>query len=303
MPDNTSKDGERRGFGLQCPWSNCFPQLYEHYSRLPCTLTPFADFREMIDHIWKYHSFLLSCRNCDYRFKYAKRADKVQKELDALKKDHLEKDCKNVTPNLEHYYKTMTDTQDKILKKWHAYKPKEEAFARSNYISLCQHLFGDGVKLPVDHRYNYFVPEYTTNKESFHLGEINLEYIRRRRFPVEPEPSSSSHQQPSFTYDYPQHMPHTIDPLLLDEGLEEGPQLQDWIVYQPGPDHDSAYGSGGTGESAPQQSTSTYEGYLPDLDDYNLSTVSFSHDTLAQRPTAITEDTWELENNYDESSV
>ncbi|KAI1310748.1 hypothetical protein F5Y03DRAFT_27292 [Xylaria venustula] len=197
----------------------------------------------------------------------------------------------------EHYYKTMTDAQDKILKSWRAYKPNDEAFAKSNYNSLCQHIFGDGVKLPEDHRYHYFVPEYIVNEESSHLGETNLEYIRQRRFPTEPEPASSSHQQPGFAYNYPQHMQHTIDPLLLDEGLEGGPQPHDWTVHQPGPDEDSAYGSGGTGESAPQQSTSTYESYVQDPD-YYLSTVSFSHDTLAQRPTSITEDGWELQ-NYD----
>ena len=38
----------------------CLPQLYTSSTKL-CVYTPFADTREVIDHIWKYHSYLLSC--------------------------------------------------------------------------------------------------------------------------------------------------------------------------------------------------------------------------------------------------
>ncbi|KAI1422573.1 hypothetical protein F5Y12DRAFT_611062 [Xylaria sp. FL1777] len=297
MPDNY-KDGGIRGFGLQCPWSNCFPQLYKH-SKNPCTLTPFADFREMTDHIWKYHSCLLSCNNCDHRFLNARRTQGHLSALDKLKKNHLESVCTNLTPNPEHYIKTMTDTQDKILKRWKPKNINDEALAKPHYYSLCHSLFGDGVQLPEDHKYHYFLPEYTVNKASDQLGKINLEYIKQRQSTTDNEPtSSSSHQEPRFTTYCPQPMQSTINPLLLDD---EGAQPCDWTVHQPGPDHDSAYGSGGTGESALQQSASTDMDYMPHLVWPQLSMPGFSQDALDERPPSITEGNWELE-DYDGSS-
>lgn len=90
MSDSMNRDETVRGFGLQCLWSNCFPQLYESL-RTPCTLTPFADFRELIDHIWKYHSALLSCDRCDHRFTGARRRERERSALNALKEEHMNK--------------------------------------------------------------------------------------------------------------------------------------------------------------------------------------------------------------------
>jgi hypothetical protein len=86
--------GGTRGLQLQCPWSNCFPQLYGG-SKKPCALTPFADFRELTDHIWKYHSFILCCVHCDTRFASANRAKKARPTLDKLKNDHMMKNHLN----------------------------------------------------------------------------------------------------------------------------------------------------------------------------------------------------------------
>lgn len=84
---NTPKGREFRGLGLQCPFSNCFPQHYQ-YSRAPCVLTSFADFREVVDHIWKYHSFILSCKYCDHRFSNGNRGEQARKKLLDLKAEH-----------------------------------------------------------------------------------------------------------------------------------------------------------------------------------------------------------------------
>ncbi|KAI0425979.1 hypothetical protein F5Y09DRAFT_79347 [Xylaria sp. FL1042] len=190
----------------------------------------------------------------------------------------------------------MTEAQDKILKKWKAKEPRNKALAKSNYHSLCHSFFGEGVKLPEDYQYHYFVPEYSVNEKSSDLGEFNLGYVRRRRPTTEPEPSCSSHQQSSFQTYYPQPMQPTINPLLLDEGHPP----HDWIIHQPAPDQDSAYGSGGTGEPVLPQNTNANMSYLQDPD-WHLSTDPFSQDDLYARPLSITEDNWEL-GNYDEPS-
>ncbi|KAI1271553.1 hypothetical protein F5Y07DRAFT_341517 [Xylaria sp. FL0933] len=181
----------------------------------------------------------------------------------------------------------MTEAQDKNLKNWKGKEPKNKALAESNYYSLCHCLFGEGIKLPEDYRYHYFVPEYSVNIKSYDLGQFNLDHIRRHRSITGPPSISSSHQQPSFPTYYSQHLQSTIDPLLLDEV----PPPHNWIVSQPTPDQDSAYGSGGTGEAVMQQNTSADMAYLEDPT-WHLTTACFSQGDPYARPSSIVED-WE----------
>ncbi|KAI3335635.1 hypothetical protein F4824DRAFT_152003 [Ustulina deusta] len=187
----------------------------------------------------------------------------------------------------------MSEERDEMLKSWKC--DKDESSVKQNYYSLCRCLFGNGIGLPGDHKYHYFVPEHTINEDSFNLGNMNLQYIRQRQSATELQSTSSSHQQPSFTSYSSQHMQHTIDPLLLDER----PQPHDWTVPQPGPDQDSAYGSGGAGKSVPQQNTDNgVMDYIQELDWPQLPIDTFPQDTLHQRPASIIECNWELE-SYD----
>ncbi|KAI0502900.1 hypothetical protein F5B22DRAFT_631512 [Xylaria bambusicola] len=281
MPDPTYKDGGMRGDALQCPWSNCFPQLYKH-SKNPCTLTPFADFREVTDHIWKYHSFLLSCGHCDHRFPSAKRGESHRSDLEKIKKRHWDNGCKKTMSDPDHSLKTMTDEQDRILKSWKGTNTKDQASVKPNYESLCRSLFGDGVHVPWVNKYHYFIPEYMVNQESARLGEENLHYIRQRK---------AAKQLSLGTYGL-QNMQNTINPLVLDEY----PQPKDWVLPVHNADQDSAYGSGGTGESSAQQNSGGVSSYMnPDLD-WHFSTIRFSQDTLDQRPSSIVVESWELGN-------
>ncbi|KAK5626168.1 hypothetical protein RRF57_001883 [Xylaria bambusicola] len=57
-------------------------------------------------------------------------------------------------------------------------------------------------------------------------------------------------------------MQNTINPLLLDEYS----QPKDWVMPAHNADQDSAYGSGGTGESSTQQNSGVISNYInPDL--------------------------------------
>ncbi|KAJ3577340.1 hypothetical protein NPX13_g3223 [Xylaria arbuscula] len=94
----------------------------------------------------------------------------------------------------------------------------------------------------------------------------------------------------------------TINPLLLDECH----QPCDWrLPTQKNPDQDSAYGSGGIGESArqQQQQQQTSGGVLNYTDADNLnwhqfSAMGFSQDQLDDpRPSSIVDENWELLNS------
>ncbi|KAI0441423.1 hypothetical protein F4803DRAFT_417206 [Xylaria telfairii] len=230
-------DTGMRGFALQCPWSNCFPQLYNYYPMQPCSKTPFADFREVIDHIWKYHSSLLSCDRCDHRFFSAKRGEKDRPALDRLKHEHIKEHhsdkSKEQSRTARDCIRTMTDKQDDILRNWKAKNSKDKDAVKPNYISLCRSLFGD-IEVPTNLTYTYWVPYYTTNPDYAGLGKRNEEYVMQRR--------SDAHQQLVTDPQHPQ------DPLSLDgQSL-----LGNWTVPKVAPDQDSGYGSKPPGETSHQ---------------------------------------------------
>ncbi|KAI1366891.1 hypothetical protein F5Y08DRAFT_337143 [Xylaria arbuscula] len=276
MPDNSYKDG----------------------------LTPFANFREVTDHIWKYHSFLLSCERCDHRFLGAKRGESHRSALEKLKKEHWDKDCRNTRLDPDHSLKTMTDDQDKRLKSWKCTNTKDGASVKPNYESLCHSLFGSGIYVPPDQKWDYYIPKYTIDELYSKLGEMNLKYVRQNQ-PAGDEPAPSTRVQLIFSpyNNHPPHLQTTINPLLLDECH----QPCDWrLPTQKNPDQDSAYGSGGIGESArqqQQQQQQTSGGVLSYTDADNLnwhqfSAMGFSQDQLDDpRPSSIVDENWELLNS------
>ncbi|TGJ85345.1 hypothetical protein E0Z10_g3386 [Xylaria hypoxylon] len=224
-----------RGSGLQCPWSNCFPQLYAN-SRYPCALTSFGDFRQVLDHIWKYHSFLLSCEYCDHRFLDAKRTGKDWSNLDVLKKEHTIR-CHNdntsdSTSTRKDSVKTMTKEQDGIFRNWR-YRNNQYAIKLA-YESLCRSIFGAEIQVP-DYKYHYYVPDHTINTSSREIGELNMEYYTSRfQTPAQSEPTASSHQKPILNYHLPQTQ-ESLNPLSFDTPMT-GPVMQ----FN---DIDSTYGS------------------------------------------------------------
>ncbi|KAI0183781.1 hypothetical protein EV127DRAFT_255307 [Xylaria flabelliformis] len=240
MSNDVTKDAKRRGFAIQCPWSKCFPQLYDN-SRAPCVQTPFADFREISDHIWKYHSFLLSCDKCDYRFKSSRRGENVRQDLERQKSKHNDEfhsgKSNNIPKNSRDFIRTMTEEQDKILKSWKADKGKDKGMVESNYRSLCSSLFGNGIGVPTNIQYNYYIAEYKTNPESARQGERNEEYFTRCRVAA----------QPGSTAGFPQQ----LSPSPYQLSLDEPSRPDDWIVPKTAPDQDSGYGSKPSTETAP----------------------------------------------------
>ncbi|KAI0553894.1 hypothetical protein F4679DRAFT_388731 [Xylaria curta] len=253
MSDDVNKGAKMRGFALQCPWSNCFPQLYDH-SREPCAITAFADFREMIDHIWKYHSFLLSCDKCLHRFKTSRRGEKVRQDLERQKSKHndvFHSDKSNtISTNSRDFIKTMTEEQDKILKSWKVDKGKDKkTVIESSYKSLCSSLFGNGIGVPTNIRYNYYIAEHIINAESARLGKRNEEYFMQRRVAAQPGSTAGFHQQ--LNHNSYQHPKYRLS-------LDEGPPPSDWTLQKTTPDQDSGYGSKPPAEAALQASNGAY---------------------------------------------
>ncbi|KAI1741772.1 hypothetical protein F4680DRAFT_60036 [Xylaria scruposa] len=253
MSDDVNKGAKLRGFALQCPWSNCFPQLYDH-SREPCAITAFADFREMIDHIWKYHSFLLSCDKCIHRFTNSRRGEKVRQDLERKKSEHndvFHSDTRNNIPaNSRHFIKTMTEEQDKILKSWKAEKGKDKKTVESSYKSLCSSLFGNGIGVPTNIQWNYYIAEHNINTESARLGEKNIEYFMQCRVTAQPVSTTGFHQQSS-----PNSYQHPKNRLSLDEG----PPPANWELQKTAPDQDSGYCSKPSAEAALQANNDAYD--------------------------------------------
>ncbi|KAI1189682.1 hypothetical protein F5B17DRAFT_172844 [Nemania serpens] len=294
MSDNTSRDGSIRGFGLQCLWSNCFPQLYESL-RTPCTLTPFADFRELIDHIWKYHSALLSCDRCDHRFTGARRREKERSALNALKEEHINKchpeNDEGAPTSVGHEIKTMTPEQDEILREWKGRNVKDPREVVSNYEWLCRSLLGDGVEVP-SHRYHYLIHEHIVNPNSHELGLRNLEYAKQSnaatqlaRFHQQLYPAPGRSQFPN-----PQHH---INPLYLDDTL----QPDNWKLVDHEPSQDSGYASRDPRGPPLQMNTSAYMGPTWDFEDL-ASTGAYFQEALDQRPPSI-----DLELNYNSEAA
>ncbi|KAI0396636.1 hypothetical protein F5Y17DRAFT_93024 [Xylariaceae sp. FL0594] len=182
MPRSTRRSQETRGLGLQCPFSKCLPQLFDRYPTGPCVVTRFADFREMSDHIWKYHSYLLGCQACDYRFKAGKRTQMNRHELADLKRKHAEKKHQpgSTTSRTADPRETMTAEEDELFKNFKAEDGTSEATMVDNYQRLCRLLFGANVIVP-DPKWNYFIPEFIISPLSAENGRRNLEYVRSRR--------------------------------------------------------------------------------------------------------------------------
>ncbi|KAI1178295.1 hypothetical protein F4777DRAFT_111811 [Nemania sp. FL0916] len=245
MPKRADRNREKRGFNLQCLWSKLFPQLYEH-SREPCALTPFATFRELTDHIWKYHSYLLSCSECDYRFLSAKRREEHWPELDELKNRHIQECHPNfVGGNAPHANGsniiTMKEYQDESLRNWKQEKRNNIVLPKESYISLCYCLWGSGITAPNECEYTYLVPEYKTNELSASQGERNIEYARLSNSGID----LASRHQPENLISYNPQLSHsaqqsTIYPLSLDESR----QPEAWGLAETKPDQDSGYASG-----------------------------------------------------------
>ncbi|KAI0483885.1 hypothetical protein F4859DRAFT_417097 [Xylaria cf. heliscus] len=247
MSDDVNKDTETRGLGLQCPWSNCFPQLYNSRRKpLPCSNTQFGEFRELIDHIWKYHSFLLSCDKCIYRFSSAKRTENGREALNELKSQHMEKchsdKSKEVPRSPRDSIRTMTKEQDESLRKWKAKNGKDKDAVGLNYISLCRSLFGNIIEVPTNSN-PYFIPYYTTNIEYAKLGERNEAYVVQQRLLPTQLASTGGFDQQLTPYPY-QYT--TKDPLSLDEPALPG----NWALPKQAPDQDSGYASGHPGVPA-----------------------------------------------------
>ncbi|KAH9998199.1 hypothetical protein F4779DRAFT_605886 [Xylariaceae sp. FL0662B] len=235
--------------GWQCPWSKCFPQLYLYYDE-PCTKTPFPDFRSLNDHIWRYHSNLLSCNKCDHRFTYAKRTEKHRQKLEEEKRDHdkmyhssnTDKEekrgnkCKHKRQKKERTktkdpVETMTLQQDKSFKKWqddHDKQGKDHA----KYNSLYRCLFGDGIPLPENPYYDYLVYEHTVNPSSWSRGQDSLEYVRNHG------PQSGLNHQALSKLD---QQPLVADVYSLDDQRDAGLQPEDWSIRKGKPTDDSGY--------------------------------------------------------------
>jgi ribosomal protein L37E len=135
---------------LQCPFSKCYPQLYED-TKSPCTLTGFPTFRALRDHIWKYHSNLLGCDMCGHRFASAKRKNEHKDELNALKQKHYEQ-CHpdggaGESPDSNLMITTLSEDGDEMIKLW---KEEKGISDEQNYQSLCRSLFGDSIRVPAD---------------------------------------------------------------------------------------------------------------------------------------------------------
>ncbi|KAI1758325.1 hypothetical protein F4782DRAFT_525017 [Xylaria castorea] len=310
MSDDVNKNAGMRGLALQCPWSICFPQLYNNRQRTPCAQTPFASFRLMIDHIWKYHSSILSCDKCNYRFPGAKRGEKDRPTLVRLKNEH-NKEChsdksKDVPRNLRDSIRTMTDEQDEILRKFKAQDRENEETMEPNYKLLCSSLFGNDVEVPANLKYHYLIAEHTINPESARLGARNEEYVMQRRVAAQNGSTAGFHQQLSpNSYQYPKN------PLLLDE-LDEPPPLSNWTILKPTPDLDSGYGSKPSAEAGPQADNSTgintgwdYEsGWRQSNDNFGYASggdTTFFDQTLNYRRSSVDLEigdmNWELDNS------
>ncbi|KAI0198536.1 hypothetical protein F4808DRAFT_255200 [Astrocystis sublimbata] len=240
-----SDESEMDGFELQCPWSNCFPLLYEsELYRSPCSKTPFPDFRTLLDHVWKYHSFILSCDHCAHRFTDGKRSKRWRGDLDKMKRIHVEEhhsdDGIKSGRDSRESIKTMTNQQDETLSTWQRTRRRREDTREADYISLCSSLFGDDIRTPenLSECYNYLVPEHKFNHASRELGMRNEAYILEQLLPSQSTSTIGIRQELATDA----HQP-IKDPLSLDEPSST---IDNWTVLKT---KDSGYDSRPHGET------------------------------------------------------
>ncbi|KAI0014530.1 hypothetical protein F4780DRAFT_249755 [Xylariomycetidae sp. FL0641] len=249
-----------------CPWSSCFPHTFsDKPSRLPCTQQGFPNWRTLNDHIWKYHSNVLCCEQCDHRFINGPREDKRRPQLEKLKEDHR-LECHptsrpaSVTKKRKRKVherptqpkdqeKTMTEEDDLSFQRWQKEWSKQGTQRRPNckerYDALCLCLFGAKVVPPDTPYYQYWVPQHTRNTEIANRSLCNLAYARERystsdlaRLPARQASVVLSQTEPvSSNQQHLRQDAYTLGDTSIDLG-------RDPPNYGPGqPAEDSGYGS------------------------------------------------------------
>ncbi|KAI8626439.1 hypothetical protein F5Y19DRAFT_223278 [Xylariaceae sp. FL1651] len=188
----------------------------------------------------------------------------------------------------------MTEEQDEKLRKWKYKDSKEEQGIKTKYDSLCRCLFGEGVQVPENHRFNYFTLEHTINKVSSDRGQKNLAYVNQHQSTARLETSPGYRQQPSFQVPLsPKPMTQGPDPLLLDDDLR--PYHTDWGMPNTVYTNDSAYYSNEPQNAAAQGSSGAYQ-HVPDPNEswshpnpsWDVSKVgAFSEDDPHPHPTSM----------------
>ncbi|GAP87052.1 hypothetical protein SAMD00023353_2500890 [Rosellinia necatrix] len=253
--------GEKDDYKLQCPWSKCFPQLYQT-TKSPCTNTSFPDFRVLGDHINKYHTNLLGCPNCDHRYLNARR--KTPKDIDDLNAEKRRHRCnsnkgKNAGAHLDHVLITMTEEQDKGFRLW---KRDRKKTTQEIYASLCYLLFGDEVEVPDNYEWNYWIPECVVNQDSWDRGQRNLEHARRggQALGMPPPLPPTTATVDDFTADLYDGMTMGTPPLALT--LDDNQPVSGWaqVRAKASIGQDSGYYSRGD-MAAVQQSDGRSGGY------------------------------------------
>ncbi|KAI1259078.1 hypothetical protein F5Y18DRAFT_317293 [Xylariaceae sp. FL1019] len=135
---------------LQCPWSNCFPQLYADDTST-CAITAFASFRRLKAHIKEKHS-------------------QTNTASEVFQGRNL---------------KIMTANKAEELKQWSPAKYSNHRVydrkCKDLYMEMCRTLFGEGIQVE-DPQYHHFVLEFSVNPKSRKLGETNLAYIHAAEF-------------------------------------------------------------------------------------------------------------------------
>ncbi|KAI1333743.1 hypothetical protein F5Y15DRAFT_430410 [Xylariaceae sp. FL0016] len=266
---------------LQCPFSNCYPQLYEESDK-PCAVTPFKDYRHLDEHIWMYHSFLRSCKHCDVRFFEAKKSKRQRLELETAKIEHFNRhhanqstmgnDAQNDGTLSKYHVLTMTQEQDKRFTNWQSENAKRKNLTdEEKYKSLCKCLIEDDVNLPTDIKFHYLMYEHLANPLSYERGQKNLELFKGR------------HQYTEQSF---QMQPFPATPSSTENGAwslddDSGPQPLTWHVRNLTPTVDSGYGSkdkqqpdGTRDEGAPQWSRANPD---PDLNSTVMGSFADEH--------------------------
>ncbi|KAI1374793.1 hypothetical protein F4677DRAFT_156204 [Hypoxylon crocopeplum] len=238
---------------LQCPWSKCFPHLYRN-SEEPCAISSFEDFRQLNDHIWKYHSNLLSCKDCDHRFTNAKRTKDHMEELEEMKRKHAEK-ChgsstgeeeddtgedgrrgqkKEKPKRLKHSVQTMTPDHDVRFRSWQDMCRRitrgQERLEDTNqngpvvkYKSLCECLFDNSFVAPTNPYYDFLFHKQDMDPNSGMTGGIHviLAEVGRSRTCMQQQEFDTG-ALPAMPESYPQPDTYSFSSTSAMEGTRTG---------------------------------------------------------------------------------